>query len=155
METGSWHVTKQGRIKRTAMDFLNKDIVFLDDHSLYRDGVKRLCFDLFLKKMRLIQFDNGDAAYNYLVEELREGRPPALILTDILHPGMQGNDFVKAIRRLEKEMNTRHRIPIVVLSMVPETTFPELTADNIVDSYLPKTAEAEEIVDSLKRVMKL
>ncbi len=128
-------------------------IVHLDDHSIFRDGVSKSCILPFFTKPELFGFSDGDEAYDFIKTEITANRKIDLIITDINHPGLKGNQFANAIRDYEKLFNNAIHIPILIISMVEEKNFPELRADKIVDAYFTKATEVKEIVDCIRNIL--
>ena len=130
-------------------------IIHLDDHSLFRDGVLKYCIKPFFTNPDVIEFSNGDEAYKFIMDEIEANKKIDLIITDINHPGLKGNEFVKAVRYYENLFNSSMHIPIIILSMVEETYFPELIVNKIVDGYLPKTTEVKDIIVCMETILQL
>lgn len=128
-------------------------IIHLDDHAIFRDGLSSGCIWPFFTNPELIEFSNGDEAYDFIKTEIKANKKIDLIITDINHPGLRGNQFVKAVRYYEGLSNSSIHIPIIILSMVDETYFPELRANKIVDAYLTKATEVEDIMDCFKNIL--
>ncbi len=103
--------------------------------------------------MVIIEFDNGDDACEFIKAEINDKNKIDLIITDINHPGLRGKELVKSIRFHEGLSVTPIRIPIIMLTMVDETRYPELVEDKIVDSYLTKATEPEEIIDCMEDIL--
>ena len=76
-----------------------------------------------------------------------------LFITDINHPGLRGQELVKSIRFQEVLAGNPTRIPIIILSMVDESCYPELVKDKIIDSYLTKATEPEDIIDCMEEIL--
>lgn len=129
-------------------------VIFIDDHILFRNGViDQILRPLFISS-DIIEIENGDNACDFIENEIKNKNKIDLIITDILHPGLTGNELVKHIRFYERQYNNKLRIPIIVLSMVPQTSYPELMADEIIDAYLSKGDKAEDIIMCLEGILK-
>ena len=127
-------------------------IIHLDDHVIFRDGLSRSCIWPFFTNPELIEFSNGDEAYDFIKNEINVNKKIDLIITDINHPGLMGNEFVKAVRDYERLSDNPTHIPILIISMVEEKNFPELRANKVVDAYLTKATEVEDIMLCLKNI---
>jgi len=103
--------------------------------------------------MDIIEFENGDNAFDFIKNEINGEKKIDLIISDINHPGLRGQELAKSIRFQEALSGNPTRIPIMILSMVDETRYPELVADNIVDSYLTKATEPETIIDCMEEIL--
>ncbi|MBK9485677.1 MAG: hypothetical protein IPO01_10845 [Chitinophagaceae bacterium] len=71
----------------------------------------------------LIEFSDGDEANDFIENELSANRKINLIITDINHPGLKGNELAKAVRNYEKLSDNSIHI-ISIISMVEEKIFP-------------------------------
>ena len=65
----------------------------------------------------------------------------------------RGQELVKSIRFQESLFGNPTRIPIMILSMVDETRYPELITDKMVDHYLTKIMEPEDIIDCMEEIL--
>jgi len=111
------------------------------------------CIRPFFKNIDFIEFENGDEAHKFIKNEIDNGSKIDLFITDINHPGQMGQDLVKSIRFYERLSGNSTRIPIMILSMVEETRYPELITENIVDSYLTKATDPEDIIDCMEVIL--
>lgn len=155
MKHSKWYITQPGNLIRTGARPLKYPfrILLLDDHKVFRHGLIDYCIRLFFKNIELIEFENGDEAHEFIKNEINNKSKIDLFITDINHPGIRGHELVKSIRFQEVLSGTSTRIPIMILSMVDETRYPELVADNIVDSYLTKATEPEDIIDCMEEIL--
>jgi two-component system chemotaxis response regulator CheV len=128
-------------------------IIHLDDHILFRNGLSSSCIWPFFTNAELIEFANGDEAYEFIKTEIKANKKIDLIITDINHPGLKGDELVKGIRLYEELSNSSIRIPILIISMVGEKNFPELRENKIVFDYLSKATEVESIVNCLEEIL--
>lgn len=103
--------------------------------------------------MDIIEFENGDAAYEFIRQEINEKHKIDLIISDINHPGIRGQELVKSIRFHEGLCASPIHIPIIMLTMVDETHYPELLENNIVDHYFTKATEPEDIIDCIEEIL--
>lgn len=129
-------------------------IIYLEDHTLFRGPVINKCIKGLFSSADINEFDNGDSAWNYIENEIKNKNKIELVITDIIHPGLQGHELSKRIRFYEEQTKSGYHIPIVILSMVPETNYPELMASKIIDAYLSKAMAEEEIINCLERIIK-
>lgn len=128
-------------------------IIHLDDSFAFRKGVLSSCIQPFLTNHELIEFENGDEAYKFIKTEISGNKKIDLIITDINHYGLRGNELAKAIRLYEEQFKSSHRIPIIVLTMVEEKVHSELIANNIVDAYLSKSASVEDVISCIQKLL--
>lgn len=155
MFLSNWFVSPLGNFSRTGLLSLSSPlrVVYLDDHKLFRGTVVNYCIKPFFKNMDIIEFENGDDTYDFIKTEIGNNNKIDLIITDINHPGLRGQELVKYIRFHEGLSVSSKRIPIIMLTMVDETRYPELVEDKIVDSYLSKATEPEDIIDCMEEIL--
>jgi len=152
MDLSKWLISPTGRFLHPGFNQGLSRIIYVEDHSIFRTAIQDYCIRPFLKNIELIEFTNGDLAFDFIKKEIIEDNRIDIILTDINHPGMKGNDLIKNIRDYEG-YGKKKRTPIMVISMVEEKAFPELQANKLVDIYLTKIATVEEIVDGLEEIL--
>lgn len=155
MTISKWSISARGQLVYEKNPNLSEHrrIVYLEDHSLFRETVINYCIKPFFSNIHLIEFSDGNDAYRYIKNDLQANGQIDLIITDIYHPGMRGNELVNAVRFIEGFVGSRIHIPIMVLSMVEQARYPELRKNKLVDRYLPKSTEAEDIVDCLEEIL--
>ena len=122
------------------------------------NGFKILCVEDNLETQRMLSFLLTEAGYEVItaddgkqgLEKARAWRP-ALILMDLMMPGMSG---ITAIRHLRADPVTKD-IPVLVLSAYREEALIEEAKAAGADDYLSKTilpANLTEIIDTYLRV---
>ena len=155
MRLSKWSISQPGKLIHAGASGLKSPfrILVLDDHKVFRTGLIDYCIRLFFKNIDLIEFQNGDDAYEFIKNEINNNSKIDLFITDINHPGMRGQELVKSIRYYESLSGDKIRIPIIILTMVDKTRYPELIADKIVDHYLTKTTEPEDITDCMEEIL--
>lgn len=153
MQLSKWFISKQAKLIHKGKLRSPLRILVLDDHKLFRSAVTVHCILPYFKDCELLEFENGDTALAFITNEIHHNRKIDLIITDINHPGLRGNELVKSIRLYEKSADTQTRIPIIMLTMVEERNYPELLADNIVDHYFTKATEPEDIVECMEEIL--
>ena len=95
-------------------------IVYLDDHLLFSKAMSQECIYPNFPNARLLQFTNGDSAHDYLENAIKSNEKIDLFITDINHPGMQGDCLSHALRSYEKKFASPFKIPILIVSMAAE-----------------------------------
>lgn len=155
MRLSKWTISQQGKLSHTGSNPLTTPlrILVLDDHVLFRQAITAYCILPFFSNINLIEFGNGDKADAFIKNEIDNKNRIDLIITDINHPGMRGQDLVKSIRYYESLSCNQIRIPIIILTMVNETCYPELITDKMVDHYLTKATEPEDIIDCMEEIL--
>lgn len=116
-------------------------IVLVDDHTIFREGLKRLLLD------------EGDFS---VVAEACNG-PDALtairthdfdvLVLDISMPGRSGLDLIPSIR------SDKPLLPIVVLSMYPAEQYAVRAFEAGASGYVTKDMDAVELVASIRKVV--
>ena len=131
-------------------------IVYLDDHLLFSNAMSQQCICPYFPNARLLQFTNGDSAHDYLENAFKSNEKIDLFITDINHPGMQGDCLSHALRSYEKKFASPFKIPILIVSMAAENE-ESIYFDNsgtVIQKYLTKAATVEEIIYSIKDLLK-
>lgn len=115
-------------------------IMIVDDHPLFRQGIRRLIEES--SKFNVV----AEASTGYEAIRLADIYQPHVILTDIQLPGVTG---LKIARILKKQHPSSH---IVIVSM-------HIDDDRLFDAvrvgasaFLSKDIEAQELVDALTRI---
>lgn len=116
------------------------EILVVDDHTIFRSGLRRLLGDE--PDMRVVE-EAGNAADAMRI--LRLGRFDLVIL-DINLKGRSGLEMLKGLRR------EWPALPVLMVSMYPEEQFARAALDAGANGYLPKDAEHEELVAAIRRV---
>lgn len=155
MLLSKWTISPKGKFSR--IEFITSSspirIVYLDDHKLFRDAVINSCIKPFFKNIAILEFENGDDAYEFIKKEINGKNKIDLIITDINHPGLRGQELVKSIRIVEAIASKKSRIPIILLSMVAESYYPELLNNKMVNYFLSKATESEDIIDCMEEIL--
>ena len=131
-------------------------IVYLDDHLLFSTAMSQQCIYPYFPNASLIQFTNGNSAHDYLKNGIKSHDKIDLFITDINHLGMQGDCLSHAIRSYERTFASPFKIPILIVSMAAENE-ESLYFDKtgtVIQKYLSKAATEEEIVYSMKELLK-
>ena len=97
------------------MEYVRKNIVHLDDHSSYTNGVFNT-IDPKQNKYFFQAFKHPDEAFNYIITSLATDARIDLIIADINHPGKQGLDFASDVKALTESYGIK--IPFMILSMM-------------------------------------
>ena len=99
---------------------------------------------LYLEKegFAVTEADRGDTA----VEEFRKASP-ALVLLDVMLPGMDGLAVLKEIRKTSK-------VPVIMLTARDETFDKVLGLELGADDYITKPFETKELVARVKAVLR-
>lgn len=114
---------------------MKKALLFVDDNVIIRLSVTKILKE---NGYNVITFKEGGEALEIFKREHFD-----LILTDLEMAGMNGNEMIKEIRKLDK------KIPIIVLSDQYETI--EIEED--VQGYLHKNISKEELIQTIDKVL--
>lgn len=119
---------------------LNTKIVIIDDHQLFREGVKRILD--FEKTFNVVaEGDDGDEAIR-LVEE----NQPDVVIMDINMPNING---VEATRQLvEKYPDSK----VIILSIHDDENYVTHALKTGASGYLLKEMDADALVEAVKVV---
>lgn len=116
-------------------------IVLVDDHTIFREGLKRLLLDEGDFSV-VAEACNGPDA----LTAIRTHEFDVLVL-DISMPGRSGLDLIPSIRS-EKPL-----LPIVVLSMYPAEQYAVRAFEAGASGYVTKDMDAVELVASIRKVV--
>ncbi len=118
----------------------NKHILIVDDHSLFRTGLKMI--------LTQIGHARGISEAESIKEALDFSESGVdVILLDIHMPGINGIDGIKPLR------DRFDRVPIIVLSATSEPAAMIQAKDSGAAGYLNKAASADEMVSSIQQVL--
>lgn len=136
--------------KLLSVDLRKINILHLDDHLLYSNGVTNCILKKFPNAIfKCIQ--NGDQALEYVSNCIDNNKPIDLIITDFNHPGLNGLEFAYAVRKTEK-ISTK-RIPILFITLVDNKSL-KINIEKIPFSkYLCKIAYCTEINSAIENLI--
>src|SRR5271157_2851192 len=87
------------------------DILIIDDHSIVREGLKKIIQNETDMRVSALAKDDAEAI------RLLAGKRVNIVILDISLPGKNGIDLIKDIKQLQPEAG------IIILSMYPEERF--------------------------------
>lgn len=150
-----WSISKHGILTHEKSWAINRRLRFVhvDDHQLFSKGFDTLVRPFF-PKLEIIHIQNGTEALHYIENAIDEEKAIDLIVTDINHPGLRGDEMIKKIRFYE-DLFRLPRIPIVVLTMVGEENLQHICGPGIdlISKYFSKASEADEIIETLEDIL--
>ncbi len=123
------------------IDYRPLHILHLDDQKLFATGVEKIITVAF-PLARITNIKNGYEALGFVVNSLSNSVIIDLIITDYNHPGLNGVEFCKNVRVIER---SHGKIPIIFLTMVDNVPIKQqaLSFSNV--KFLLKVTEADEI----------
>lgn len=117
-------------------------LVVEDDIGIYEN--LRLLLEFNDYKVKIAE--NGKSALNVLLKLQNLSIVPALILSDIIMPEMNGYDFFRSV-----SMNPNwNKIPFIFLSALSYPEDIQLAKSLGVDDYITKPFKEEELIDSIE-----
>ena len=129
--------------KLLAINLRQLNILHLDDHILYAKGVTKNCTNKKFPNAITEYAQNGDKAFEYVINCLENKDPLDLIITDFAHPGLNGIDFANAVRI--KEIDYSKKIPILFLTLRDQKSLVQRIEEIPFVKFLSKTSPCEKI----------
>ncbi|GGF78353.1 response regulator [Wenyingzhuangia marina] len=121
---------------------MNKiNLIVADDHQLFRDGLTAL-----LNKHDFLNVLTNVEDGLELINVLKEGMIPDIILLDLSMPNMNGFEVLKTLRKKYKD------IKAIAISMHDDGNYIAKCAQNGAYGYLLKNTDEEEVLDAIKQV---
>lgn len=115
-------------------------IIIIDDHQLFREGVKRILD--FEKSFEVVAEGEDGTQAVQLVEEYR----PDVVIMDINMPHMNGVDATREL--IEKFPDTN----VIILSIHDDENYVQHALQTGASGYLLKEMDADALVDAVKVV---
>jgi len=119
------------------------NVVVIDDDELTRLLLQRILEREF--KYSIISFRNGLEGLRYLEENDAD-----LVVLDLMLPGKNGFDILKALRREERHRDTK----IILVSAKSNSLDIERGFELSADEYVTKPFQQQELVVRVKKLMK-
>ena len=114
-------------------------ILLVDDHTIFRWGVRRLVAD---EPDLVVACEASSGAEGLM--ELRKGRYDLLLL-DINLEGRSGLEMLNSVRGFSA-------IPVLMLSMYPEEQYALVAIQQGANGYIAKDAQPGELVSAIRKV---
>ncbi len=115
-------------------------ILVVDDHTIVRDGVKRLLVDT-PDMVVADEASNGEEVINKVGNNHYD-----LVLLDISLPGRDGLDVLKQLKC------TNPGVPVLILSMYPEEHYAVRSLRAGASGYLTKQSSSDELIGAIRKV---
>jgi len=119
------------------------NILIIEDE---KDIAENLAYNLRRKGFVVRLADSGELGLQFALDETH---PPALILLDVMLPGMSG---LELCRRLRREPLTRST-PIIMLSAKASKTDEIAGLETGADAYIKKPFSVKEIIAQLQIIL--
>ncbi len=126
-------------MEKDAFDQRDMTILIVDDEPRIRDFVR---MNLELEHYRVIEASNGQEA----LDELRENLPDLVVL-DVMMPGMDGFETLKAIR----EVST---VPVIMLTVRQSEQDRIRGLDLGADDYIAKPFSPRELLSRIRALLR-
>ncbi len=117
------------------------NIIIADDHAIVRKGLK----EALQEELREVTF--GEAQNGQEVLKLVWKQNWDLVLLDITMEGRSGLEVLEELRKI------RPKLPVLILSMYPESDFAVRTLKLGASGYVCKQSAAEELVTAVKKIL--
>jgi DNA-binding NarL/FixJ family response regulator len=117
------------------------NILLVDDHTIVRDGLKRIINDSSGMKVTA-EAENGQIA----MEKIWKNKEIDFILLDISMPGKSGLDVLKEIKLHDPDL------PVLMLSMHAEEQYAIRTFRAGAAGYINKDAASKSLVGAIRKI---
>lgn len=117
------------------------NILIADDHTLFRDGLKRILNEK-IPNVNFGEAQNENELFNLLKKNSWQ-----LIILDLNMPGRGGIEILKDLKIFYKE------IPILILSMYPEEQFAIRVIKAGANGYLTKGVSPTELITAINTII--
>lgn len=115
------------------------NLLLVDDHTIFRSGIRRLLLDE--PDIRV----SAEARNGVEALDLVRAQRFNLVLLDINMEGRSGLDVLESIR------SAAPQLPVLMLSMYPEEQYALLAIRRGASGYVAKDAEPQELVGAIRR----
>ncbi len=115
-------------------------ILLVDDHTIFRDGLKRLLHEENDLRVAAETADAGEALL------CLRTTPIDVVLLDINMKGRSGLDILPSIKA------EKPALPVIILSMYPAETYALRALDAGASGYIAKDMDFHELVTCIRRV---
>lgn len=122
----------------------------MDDHQIIGEGIRNLLKPQ-LPDCYYLYFQDTNAAFRYLVNSVEADNSPDLFITDFAHSGMNGFQFSKSMRQLERLLGSKP-MPILLLTMYLRN-LPVISKglkERVFTDYLSLNTNKEQVVEFVK-----
>jgi two-component system, NarL family, invasion response regulator UvrY len=117
------------------------DVLVVDDHTIFRSGLKRLLSDE--TDMRVADEARNGAE---MLAKLRQPQHFDVVLLDVNMEGRSGLDTLESVR------TDFPKLPVLVLSMYPEEQYALTAIRAGANGYVSKDIDAPELITAIRQV---
>jgi len=115
-------------------------ILIADDHTIFREGLKRILSE----SPDIVVADEAQNGSEALRKVLNNDFD--LVLLDISMPGISGLDVLKQIK------NEKPKLPVLILSVYPEEQYAVRVLRAGAAGYLTKESALDELISAIRRI---
>jgi len=133
------HASSIGPITKNCFHMNN--VLIIDDHSIFRQGVKKIISDAF----EHVQFGEAESSSEALSKVHKQDWD--IIITDINMPGRSGLELIREIKTMNPSL------PILVLSIYEEEQMALRALRAGANGYLNKGRAANDLVAAIHKVI--
>jgi DNA-binding NarL/FixJ family response regulator len=116
-------------------------VLLVDDHAILRAGLK----EIMMRELEPITWGEAQDAQQAMAQILAHDWD--LVILDITLPGRSGLDVLRELRQ------TRPKVPLLILSALPEDQFGKRVLKAGAAGYLTKESAPEELVKAVRKVL--
>jgi DNA-binding NarL/FixJ family response regulator len=116
-------------------------ILIADDHPMIRYGLKQIISEQEDMKV------TGEAESGKQTLDLLKKNQYDLLILDVSLPDINGMEIIKKLR------HSKHRIPILVLSALPEDQYAIRIVKAGASGFLNKMAVSEQLIDAIRKII--
>lgn len=120
---------------------MHMKFIIADDHRIVRRGIKEIIQDEFPTAV-IEEASDSESLINKILNQKFD-----LVITDISMPGRNGLEALQQIRQL------RPSLPVIVLTIHPESQYAIRAYKNGAKGYLNKETAPDELVNAIKQVL--
>ena len=120
---------------------MHMKFIIADDHRIVRRGIKEIIQDEFPTAV-IEEASDSESLINKILNQNFD-----LVITDISMPGRNGLEALQQIRQL------RPSLPVIVLTIHPESQYAIRAYKNGAKGYLNKETAPDELVNAIKQVL--
>ncbi|PWN60058.1 response regulator transcription factor [Chryseobacterium oncorhynchi] len=123
-------------------------VALIDDHQMIAEAIRNsLLFQRIAAEIEIY----GSAQSFF--EKTDKSRLPELIITDLLMPGINGVELLKAYHKFILSNNEEHTCKLIVLSTLSDPLTVKMAIRYGANAYLSKESTIEELIEAINECM--